>query len=240
LEIVGVLRILLRHRHAVAAGALLAGCLGAFLLYSARPHTTGYAASRVLINAPHAPATDLDSEVAGTLAPRASLVADLMATESARTATALGAGIEPSQVAIFGPAAGAAPTVPVQLAVRATEAARAVREPYVLSVVADSMAPTASLTATGPDANVAARIVNAAVVELQTVVARRDPTRSQIQVERVGSVVAGPVVKRSSRGAAVIAAGFVFILWCGAIVVVAGLVRHRRLTGSPTLRPVSP
>ena len=240
MELVGALRVLLHHRRAVAVGALVACCVGMFLLYSSRERTTGYATARVLIDAPNAPATDLRSEVAGTLAPRASLLADLMTTEAARAATARAAGLRASQVAIVGPAALAPPTVPVELAARTTEAARDVREPYVLSVSSDVTAPIATLQATGPDVAGTARLVDAGTEVLQTVIARREPTRAQIHVERLGTVAAGPVTERPSRAMGVIAAGLLFILWCGAVVVLAGLARHRRSAGSPAVKPASP
>ena len=239
MELVRGVRVLLLHRRAVAIGALVSCCLTAFLLYSSREQTTGYASARVVINAPNAPATDIKSDVAGTLAPRASLLADLMTTEAARAATARAADLRTSELAIVGPAALAPPTVPVQLAVRATEASRDVREPYVLSVGSDAAAPIATLQATGPNAAGTAKVVAAATAVLETVVARRD-SRSQIHVERVGPVVAGPVVKRSSRAMALIAGALLFAVWCGAVVVAAGFATRRRTAGSPTLRPASP
>jgi len=239
-EVVQLLKVLLRRRLLVAIGAVLAVCVGAYLLYSAREQTSGSASARVLIDAPNSPSANLESEVAVTLPARASLLADLMTTEAARAATARAAGLDRDELAVLGPAALAAPTVPVALAVRASEAAREVREPYVLRIEGDTNAPFATLEVTAPDVAAAAKLVTAARTTLESVVARQDQGQAEISVERAGAVTVVPVVKSSSRVLAVLGAGLLFLLWCVAIIVVSGLLRHRRPPrGSPTLRSVS-
>ena len=240
MEIVHLLQILLRRRLWVAVGAVLAAFVGAFLLHSAREQTTASASARVLIDASNSPTANLGSEVVGTLAPRASLLADLMTTEAARAATARGAGLDPDQLAVLGPSALAGPTVPVALAVRASEAAREVREPYVLSIEAEPTAPIATLQASAPDAAAAAKLVNAGTKTFESLVARQEPGRADIRLERAGTVTVVPVVAKASRAPALLGSALVFLLWCVAIIVFAGLARHRRPPrGSSALRPMS-
>ena len=111
--------------------------------------TATTAQMRLLLDAPEQPpAADLDSGVAETLGLRAGLMADLLATDSIRAEIARGSGIAPAELAML-PPASAAPSLPVTLAVAATEAARATTEPYALAIAADHTIPIVSFPVDG-------------------------------------------------------------------------------------------
>ena len=128
MELVAILRVLLRHRVLVVLGALLAVAAGAALMLQGKT-STGVVTVRVQVRAPESRTVNLESDVARTLAARASLLADLLATESVRSATERDAGVPPGELAISTPAMGAFPTVPVPIAVRARQAAARAASP---------------------------------------------------------------------------------------------------------------
>jgi hypothetical protein len=236
MEIVAILRLLRRHRAFVATGLVLSVLVALALSYhlslmppklGSRQQVSGVATARVIIAARTQPAFDLKSQLTDTLGTRATLLADLLSTDSVRATIARTAGLEPGQVAVVTPAMGP-PPVGIALAVSATEAAAIPREPYLLTVTTQGQIPIISLRAAGPDAVRAARVANAGTETIRALIARRSEGRPDIVVERLGPAVARPVVSGPQKAVAAGASLVVFGLWCTGIVIVAGLARRLR------------
>lgn len=246
MECVSILRVLVRRRLLVALGAVAAALLTA-ALYMQAPflparltggtETTSHAAStRLLLDARSEPTLDLNSAVAETLGLRAGLLADLLTTDTARAEVAKGIGIGADQLAIIGPAMGP-PTLPVPLAVRASDASRTAKEPYVLTLATDLRIPIITLRASAPNEPAAVGLAHAARSVLEQIVASR-PTRGEgLAVRRLGSIAAATRVHAPQRAIAIAVGLLAFIMWLVAIIVVSGLARQLRSAHRAAGRP---
>lgn len=245
MEVVDILRVLARRRLALAVilgFSILAGLAIQYRLslspfgLSERVTTTHAAQTRVLLDAPEEPPTvDLDSGVADTLALRAGLLGDLMATDAVRRTIAARAGIRVDELAVVPPAA-VPPSLAIPLAVAASDAARLTSEPYALTVAADPAVPIVRFAVGAPDAAVARRVAEAAVDSYEELVASRASRRARLSVMQLGSVRATTTVDTppSVMGAAI--AIVLFVLGASALVVGTGLQRQWR---AARLRPRS-
>ena len=128
MEIVGFLRILARHRIAVTLGVVLAVVAGAATyMLSSKGHLRATAWGSVILAEPHTTPSALESKASGSLPDRATLLADLMTTESARVAIAKAAGLPAPDLAVRGPAMG-----PLQIPIPMPVAAQPVALPSAL------------------------------------------------------------------------------------------------------------
>lgn len=237
MELVDVLKVLARHRLALAAGLLVAIAAGLAVQYrvslspftlSERVSTTTTAQTRLQLDAPDKPsAVDLDPGVADTLGLRAGLVADLLATDAVREDMARDSGIPPSELAVL-PPASASPSLPVPLAVAAAEAARVTTEPYTLALAADVSIPIVALHVTAPDTSSARRIAAAATRAYKRLVATRLGKPSRLSVEPLGEVRTTTKVDRLRRAVGVGAIMAVFTIWAVGLVLLTGLRRAWR------------
>lgn len=240
MELIDILRVLARHRIALALGLVPAAIVGLAVQYqvtlspfalSERVSTSTTAQTRLLLDAPEEPPTvDLDSGVADTVGLRAGLLADLMATEAGRKTIANRSGIDPSDLAVL-PPASAAPTLRVPLAVAAADAALVTSEPYVLSVAADATIPIVSFAVAAPDTGSAKRIANGAATAYEQLVAARASRGSELSVVRLGPVRTSTTVDRMHAGIGLAVSLVVLVLWAAGVVVLAGLARGWRTAG---------
>jgi hypothetical protein len=236
-ELIGILRVLRRHRILAALGIVPALLAGLTVLYhvalmppklESRATTVGTASARVLLGAHEQPTPHLEASMNESLGTRGLILADLMATDDTRARIARGAGL-PSKdaVAVYGPSNGA-PPVAVPLATKATEAAGLSSEPYRLTVSTDGRVPIITLRATAADAAAAAAVVESAAAALEDLLPRGTAERPGLLLDRLGPAVGTTRTDRPKAPVAILGALAVFLLWCGAIVLVAGLARHRR------------
>jgi capsular polysaccharide biosynthesis protein len=236
MEIVSIIRILRRHWLLVLPGVALAVLVALSVLYrvsllppglAARDQSSGVATARVLLAANDQPAFDLDSRIASTVTDRASLVADLAATDAATAQAARRAGVDPAQLVILGPAAGA-PAVPVPIAAEATSAAAGAGGAYRVNVSSQPTVPIIEIHASAPDAATAARLAVAVRTGLEEIVHQRTGPNPAVTMERLGPVVARDVVSSPKKAMAVIALTMVLVLWLVGLVVLVEVVRRLR------------
>lgn len=250
MEIVSIIRILRRHWLLLLPGGALAVLVALSVLYrvslaplslGARTQSSGVASTRMLLSANERTPFDLDSRIAATLTDRASLVADLAATATATSHIAARAGVDPGQLAIFGPAAGA-PAVPVPIAAEATTAAAGSGGSYRVNVSSDPTVPIIEIHASAPDAATATRLAVAARSEVKDIVDQRAGLVPAVTLERLGPVVQRAVVKSPKKPIALIGAMMVLVLWLAGVVVLVGIVdrlRASRATGHLRRNPAS-
>lgn len=236
-----MLRVLARHRWLLALGTFFALAAALLTLYRVTPGlpptlaerggSSGVATAQALLAAADGGSYELDSRIATTIPARASLVADLAATEAARTRIARLAGIDPAQLAIFGPAAGA-PAVAVPLAVEATDAGGLAPEAAVVRLQAGPTQPIITIRAYAAQAATAARLADATRAGLETIVRARSGRAPVVQVERLGLVTQRTIVTAPKKPVAVIAFVAALVLWCSGVILVDRLGRRRRTSRS--------
>ena len=245
MELVDLLRILARHRIALAFGLVLAVLAAVVVQYQVslspfslteRVTKASTAQTRLLVDAPDKPSTlDLDAGVAETLGLRAGLLADLLATDGVRDDIARQSGIQPSDLAVLAPASSP-PSLPVPLAVAASDAASVTREPYVLSAAADVSIPIVSLSVAAPDTASAKRIIQAAMGEYKDLISERVGTRKgtvDLTVDQLGEIRTTTTVDRMHPAIGVGVAIAVFTLWAVALLLLVGLRRAWRGAAQP-------
>jgi hypothetical protein len=234
MEIVSFLRILARHRVAVTFGVVLAALAGAATYkLSSKSHDTAIAWGNMILAEPHTTPSALDSRISGSLADRATLLADLATTESARNAIAHAAGLPAADVAVQGPAMGA-PQIPIPMPVAAQPVALPTAL-YTASVSTEdpatgSQVPIIHVMVTGPVLATEERVVTAVMKSMEGIVG------SPIHAAGVSSLVAQPLgapqvvveAPSSHKVFAVLVPIVVLIMWCSAIVIGSGLARRAR------------
>ena len=231
MELISVLQVLERRRLLVALGlviALLAGLAGAGLLPGspgAGPaEATGLAQARLLLDTPAPLAADLDAS-ADTIGAQAALLGDLMAADHQVGAIARDAGVPIDQLlvrrlALTGPAA------PSPLGIRAAAAGTPAR-PYSVDVRVSPTLPILSIDAFAPDVRDATALAEAATTSFERLVADKSGGLTVKSLEPGRAVhVAGAGGRGKLLGLA--AALGVFVLWCCAVVLAAGLARAAR------------
>lgn len=236
MELVGIFRVLRRHRVLVAAGLIPALLVALALMFevsiappgvASREATAGLATSRVLLVARDEPSADLGTAVTTSLAARSILLADLLATDRARTELARRASLSVTDLAVLGPAAGA-PPLALPLALEATDAAATGPEPYRVTADADGIIPIITLRTTAPDAAAAGRVADAAAATLERLSAGNPGSRPTVAVERLGPAVLRTTVSSPGIAGALVAAALTFLVWCTGIVLVVGVHRSVR------------
>jgi hypothetical protein len=247
MEFVNILRVVWHHRLLVAlgaAGAMLVWLMLAFTVSFMPPKIESravapstVASARVLINASGDRASDLDSELAQTIALRARLLADLLMTDEMHATMARDAGMPPQQFAVLGPSTGEPPT-PVTTAVRSADAARVPREKYEMELRVDGDDPIVSIRVTGLDPAGEVRLVDAAAKGLEEIIAggRRVYDRP-LSAERLGPAVVRTLSSESRMPLALAAGAALFALWCAAIILVPALFALRGFSLTPPAPP---
>jgi hypothetical protein len=238
-EIIGILRLLERHRLAVLLGLPLAALIGLTMVYqvslfppglASRQTTSVAAAQRVLIAAPDQPTFGLDAithGTLGTLPSRAILIADMLSADAVSDEIARAVGIDPKQLTVLGPAMGK-PPLEIALAEAATEAAAAPTGPYLLMASADGHIPIISLTASAPDNATALRLTAAATTSIRRIIKARSGTTAPLSAEPLGVPFSKAIVDGPHKSMGLGAALVFFIFWCSAITLISGLAARRR------------
>jgi hypothetical protein len=222
MEVIAVLRLLWRRRLLVVLGAALA--VGAALLVGGNPvPDSGFAATRVAIDTPKSQLVTDAPLGSDSLPWRATLLATLLGTESAREQVARDAGIRTDQLAMV-ELELTAPPVAASLPRAAVKASNATTEPYVLTVHTDDVLPLIEIETHAPDRAGAARLAEAAVAALQSGASPRDTTDLQgLSIERVGAIEAITIPGGAGRAKLAGVAMVVFVLWCSALTLIPAI-----------------
>lgn len=229
MELVDVARVLARRRFLLLVGAVLALGIAVAVRHGSQPGGA-IATTRVLLDTPRSALVEVKPRGADTLAWRAELMTNLLASSSTLRRLAASVGVARHDVAFVDPSL-ATPPVQTSLATAAGDAASITTARYVLTAEAPSGLPMITLQAATPDRASAQRLVDAAVAVLQRNgtgagggrvqgfhVALVRPVRSKLEPAGHGRLVA-------------IASSIVFfVLWCSALAIVPALLRAWRTT----------
>lgn len=229
MELVSILRPLWERRRLVALGVLVAIAAGLLASKQASPATVSWDASgRVLVDTPDSQLVRPAPKAGETVAMRASLLADLAASDKVTAIIAREAGIPVDQLAVIGPAAEDLTPVPTPLVTQAAAVAQPVGAPYVVRVSSDIELPIIMVQANAPDPRHASLLVDAVARGLQSLLAPQDGSDG-FTVELLAKPEPEPLAG-ASRQLMYAAAGtlMTFGLWCTAIIFAAGLAGRRR------------
>jgi hypothetical protein len=233
MELVSIVHVLVRRRIAVALGAVLAIAVGLsaagalpFGPHGAAAGRPGAAESKVLVDTHSSYSNDLKggSEVLGA---QAALLATLIADEQPKASIARKAGVPAGQLDVV-VSEITEPKIPSTLARSVALVVDKPRGAYAITVHAGSGVSIITLNAFAPSAAMAARLARAGTDELAAVTAARAPsTKRALVIKPLGSVRAVALAPPGQRGPlfGVAAAIALFVMWCCAIVVLAGLAR---------------
>lgn len=212
---------------AAAAGVLVAG----------RAFTVERASTDILVDTPRSQAVDIgtrgqQSETIpqiDTLATRARLLGNLMASGSIERSIASRAGVSPDRLIVVPPpdTEAADPDASLPEHEGASEA-----DATVLTVTTDSSLPILHVVAQAPSAATAERLANGAVAELKSYlgsVAANDeiPEAQRLDVHEIGAQQAVSSPGGPGMGAAIAVALAILALGCAVIVVVSRAVTGR-------------
>lgn len=238
MDAVTVLRLLWRQRLLLAVGIGLAVLVGIVMAYKvsgmppefqSRQYEVGIASAEMLVDSPKSQVADLGGGQAltdvGGLASRARLLANLMAISPLKERIARRAGVNPRRLI------ATAPSVDVPKTKNALDASADGQKATTLTINFNEVLPIITANAQGPTPEVAARISTAAVEELKAylkTVAATDkvPDARQLVISPLGPARFATVARGPRRLFAILAAVFIFGLWC------AGLVFGTRLSRS--------
>lgn len=209
----------------VAVVAVLAGVALAFRVprLQSRQYVAGTASVRILVDTPSSQVIAVNPTGMETLPARADLLASLMVAGQVKSTIARLAGVRPGQIDGIAEASTDQPPGP----------APAPRG-YVLTtnVATDSAGnplPIVEVTTQAPDVAGAAKLANAAVAGLQDYLASRAtiqgvPAGSRLEVSGIGPAQAIAVVHGPGPLLAIGLGVFVFLIGCGAILVVPAML----------------
>jgi len=220
----------------VAAIAVLAA-----LLVAGRGYTVERAATDILVDTPRSQAVDIGTrgeEAAAvpqidTLATRARLLGNLMASGSIERAVAERAGVDPGRLIVVPPpdteAAATSAAAPDNAEVTEPEA-------IVLTVTTDSTLPILHVIAQAPQASTAERLASGAVAELKAYlgsVAATDeiPEAQRLHVSEIGAQRAVSVARGPGPLAAIVVGLMILVAGCAVLVMLPRWVRDRRRGG---------
>lgn len=227
MEVVIALRLLRRRWLRVAIGAVLALAVGLGLGRAPLP-PSGLAKTHVVIDTSRSDLVTDAPRGADTLAWRATLLAMLLGTPSAREQIAHELSIAPNQLAASDLEL-TAPAAPASLPTAAVQAATTAPEPYALNVHTDDVLPIVWIEATAPDRARAARLAQAAVHALAAGVSAHDTAHTQgLRIAQVSSIDAQEIPGGAGLSKAAIMAMVVFLLWCIGLMTGPALAGARR------------
>jgi hypothetical protein len=237
MQAVAILRQLWSQRLLVAVGMLLAAAVGIGMTYEvsglpprfeSRQYKVGIASAEVLVDSPSSQVADLGGGKALTdvvgLASRARLLANLMAISPLKDRIALRAGVDPRTLVATAPS--------VDLPQRKDVLDTRPIGPTTNSLTVDfnEVLPIITANAQAPTPQTAARISTAAVEELKLYLktiaaADKVPGARQLVISRLGSARFATVERGPRRLYGILAALFVFGLWCASVVAGPRLAR---------------
>jgi hypothetical protein len=238
MDAVTVLRLLWRQRLLLAVGIGLAVVVGIVMAYNvsgmppkfeSRKYNVGIASAEMLVDSPKSQVADLGGGQAltdvGGLASRARLLSNLMAISPLKERIARRAGVNPRRLI------ATAPSVDLPKAKNALDASSDGQKATTLTIDFNEVLPIITANAQAPSPEIAARISTAAVEELKVylkTVAATDkvPDARQLVISPLGPARFATVARGPRRLFAILAAVFIFGLWC------AGLVFGTRLSRS--------
>jgi hypothetical protein len=233
MELVSILRVLIRKRVMVGLACLASVAIALATLYApaslplplvSSTAPTAHASSRVLVDMPASLLVNEPGGRADTAATRALLLADLAQTAPVKETIAQRAGIAPEQLHIVTPSVSAAP-LPNALTEATIAVARASGARYVLELAADGQLPIVWVDATAPDREQARRLADAAAIGLQV---KAGSGEDRLVVRQLAPPFVELLPGGSGRLFAIAAALGTFCLLCGGIVLGAGLTGRRR------------
>lgn len=222
MEVVAVLRLLRRRRRLVALGGALAVVI-ALLVGGSPVPDRGFASTRVAIDTPKSQLVTDAPLGSDSLPWRATLLATLLGSESAREQVARDAGIRTEELAVV-ELELTAPPVAASLPRAAIKASNETTEPYVLTVHTDDVLPLIEIETQAPDRAGAGRLADAAVGALQAGASPRDtPDLQGLSIERVGAIEAITIPGGAGRAKLAAVAVLVFVLWCSALTLIPAI-----------------
>jgi hypothetical protein len=222
MEVVPVLQLLWRRRRLVAVGAIVAIAIAVLMGGSATPPSAG-ASTRVTLDTPQSQLVTDAPLGSDSLPWRATLLATLLGTDTARERIAGEVGIETGQLALI-ELELMAPPVPASLPRAAIEAAGVITEPYVLAVHTDDVLPVVAIETSAPDRAGATALAQAAVHALQAGASPRDTEAVQgLRIARMTDidveVVPGSSGRTKTAGIAIV----LFALWCAGLALIPAI-----------------
>jgi hypothetical protein len=228
METVAILRVLWRRRLFVAGVLLLAALVGTAMAYrispaglESRTYEVGVATSRIFVDTPSSQVVEVAPRGGDTLGTRAGLIASLMVDGTIKAAIAHRAGMQPRQFdAVSESAAETSPAVATP-----TARSRVLTTSVVTNAAGDDL-PIIQIQAQAGDAAQAARLAAAAVTGLRDYLnskaaQQRVPDAKRLQVGGLGPPQARDVTRGPRRLYAMIAALFMLVAGCAAIVAVS-------------------
>jgi Chain length determinant protein len=233
MELAEVLRIIWSRKLASTLIVLLAAgaAVGAGTLAHATP--TGAATVQILVDSPQSALADLQQNTI-PLTTRASLYAQVMASEAVLEDIATAAGVPVGQLTAQGPYSGSAEALDV---ITPSEARGAQllgeRAVYRLSFVAQAEEPVVTASVQGPTAAAAGRVAAAIYPGVQAYVATlqsqtRTAAANRVTIRELGPPQAGTVNSSSRLTLMAVAALGVLLLGLLALIGIEGLRRRGR------------
>jgi hypothetical protein len=240
MELVGMLRVLWRHRLLVVVAALIAVLVGLGVAYrigfpaklESRQYHVGLGTVTALVDTPSSQVVDLGGKTGAdiaTLAARAQLLASLMTSSPIKDEIASRAGVAPDKLiaqSAAGDVPGAAPSDGASVSMGDPKA-------NILNARIPNLesgdVPIIAVNTQAPDAAVAARLANESIAvlkeHLQTVAGiDKVPDARRVVVTQLGRARASEEARGPSQLMALGAGLFVFILGCLAILGIVALV----------------
>ncbi len=235
---VTIRRLLGDQRIGVGLGALVAVAATLFAMFVI-PRSSGppaaNAVAQVLLDTTQSQLVTATSSGVVTLPTRATLVADLMASDQLRTVAAREAHIPSSELDILAPSSMATPAVLTPLVAKVEPLASAATTPYIVRLLTDqqtatSPTPVISIETQAPDKPGATTLANATIAALRSVFA---PPRPGANTEFVVRTITPPrtvvIPHRSRRVVYAVVGGLViFVCWYGATLLGAVAGKRRR------------
>lgn len=226
--LVGLLHVLWRRRIAVAIGVLLTVGVVALALGRGSGAASATSMNRVLIDTPSSLVADARARGATTIYTRARLIANLIATDEARTSIAARAGVDRAELAVAAPGSGAPPEVITPLAEQAIEVARP-RAPYLVSVEVAPELPILSIAASAPTRAEAEKLGEATIAALPGIARAAPGGGSAVAIEPQGEPEVTLQPAPQGRAKLLIGAVLLLLAWCIGCVLFDGAARRRRL-----------
>jgi hypothetical protein len=240
MELVGMLRVLWRHRLLVVVAALVAVLVGLGVAYrigfpakfESRQYNVGLGTLTALVDTPSSQVVDLGGKTGadiGTLAARAQLLASLMTSSPIKDEIASRAGVAPDKLIAVSPAGAAPGAAPSGGTTAKMSDPKATILTARIPNLESGDVPIIAVSTQAPDAAAAARLANESIAVLQAhlkTVAGIDkvPDARRVVVRQLGRARAETVSRGPARLMAVAAALFVFGFGCVAILGIVALV----------------
>lgn len=244
MEAVTILRELWRRRLLVALVAVAAALVGFLLAYRVgyppepRQYEVGLATARVLVDTPQSQVIKVDPKGSDTLGLRAAVLANLMVEGEAKEAIARRAGLEPrklkavSESATEVDASGSEPQ-PVSTETPNNPNVHLIRTRVIANPDGEQL-PIIEAHVQAPDAAAATKLANATITGLTDYLDSRAAAavdveeRTRLRISGLGTTQAEVAARGPGKAVAVGAALFLFVVGCGAILLISALARGWR------------